>query len=203
MEKEIYSLPPLPYGLSDLEPFISEKQLRIHYEKHHQSYIGAANSILQRMSKAKDEKTKLNMNAVVQDLTFNVAGHILHSLFWSSLSSPEAGGTGPEGILAEAIDRDFGSLERFKDEFGRMALGLQGSGWVALTYEHLIGRLLLTQIGNHQDNLYPTLPIIVVLDVWEHAYYLDYESARGRYVDNWWQIVNWRGAGERFESLSV
>jgi Fe-Mn family superoxide dismutase len=200
MENEIYVLPPLPYGLTALEPFMSEKQLRLHYEKHHQSYVSAANSILERMNKAKVENTKLNMSAVLRDLTFNVAGHILHSLFWPSMVPPDSSAD-PSGVLAAAIDRDFGSLERFKDEFSRTALGVQGSGWVALTYEHQIGRLFLTQIEIHQDNLYPTLPIVMVLDMWEHAYYLDYENEKSRYVDNWWKIVNWQGAGERFEKL--
>ncbi len=202
METEYYTLSPLPYGLRDLEPFISEKQLRIHYEKHHQAYVSAANVILQRMNKAKEENTKLNMSAVLKDLTFNVGGIILHSLFWPSMAPVSQVTPEPDGMLAEAINRDFGSLERFKDEFSRAALSIQGSGWVALTYEHQIGRLLLTQIGNHQDNLYPTLPVVMVLDVWEHAYYLDYQNERGRYVENWWQIVNWSGASQRFVQIT-
>jgi Fe-Mn family superoxide dismutase len=179
---------------------MSEKQLRLHYEKHHQSYISAANSILKRMDKAKTEDTRLNMSAVIRDLTFNVAGHILHTLFWPSMV-PSDSSLGPQGALAAAIARDFGSLERFKDEFSRTALGVQGSGWAALAYEHQINRLLLTQIGIHQDNLYPALPIVMVLDMWEHAYYMDYQSEKSRYVENWWKIVNWQGAGERFERL--
>ena len=202
MEKEIYTLLPLPYGLRDLEPFISEKQLRIHYEKHHQSYVSAANSILQRMEKAKSENTKLNMNAIIRDLTFNVAGHILHSLFWLSMAPADTAGTEPQEALATALNRDFGGLERFKDEFSRTAIGIQGSGWAALTYEHQIGRLLLAQIGNHQDNLYPTLRVVMVLDVWEHAYYLDYQHEKGRYIENWWKSINWQGISERFEQLS-
>lgn len=201
METEFYTLPPLPYGLRDLEPFISEKQLRIHYEKHHQAYVSAANVILQRMNKAKEEKTKLNMSAVINDLTFNVAGVILHALFWPSMTSVSQATPEPEAQLGEAINRDFGSLERFKDEFSRTALSVQGSGWVALTYEHQIGRLLLTQIGTHQNNLYPALPVVMVLDVWEHAYYLDYQNERSRYVENWWQIVNWPGASQRFSQI--
>jgi Fe-Mn family superoxide dismutase len=202
METEYYTLPPLPYGLRDLEPFISEKQLRLHYEKHHQAYVSAVNVILQRMNKAKEENTKLNMNAVIGDLTFNVGGIILHSLFWSSMTAAALATPGPDGMLAEAINRDFSSLERFKDEFSRTALSVQGSGWVALTYEHQIGRLLLTQINNHQDNHYPTLPVVMVLDVWEHAYYLDYQNEKSRYVENWWQIVNWSGIGQRFAQIT-
>ncbi len=199
---ERYSLPNLPYPFTALEPVISEKQLRLHYEKHHQAYVKNANEILTRIEKAKSENTKLNMSALARDLAFNVGGHILHSIFWSNMEPPGKRDRGPAGELAKAIERDFGTLVRFKDEFGRTALGVQGSGWAALTYEHQLGRLLITQVESHKDNLYPILPIVMVLDMWEHAYYLDYQNEKAKYVEGWWRLTNWPAVGERFESFA-
>lgn len=196
-----YSLPSLPYDFKALEPVISENQLRIHYEKHHQAYVKNANDILGKIEKAKSENTKLNMNAITRDLAFNVGGLILHSIFWPTMAPTGKGGKGPMGELAKAIERDFGTISQFKDEFGRTAVGVQGSGWAALTYEHQIDQLLVTQVESHKDNLYPTLPIVMILDVWEHAYYLDYQNERAKFVENWWKIVNWDGISKRFADI--
>ncbi len=198
---ERYSLPNLPYAFDALEPVISERQLRLHYEKHHQAYVKNANEILARMEKAKSENAKLNLNAVARDLAFNAGGLILHSVFWSTMAPEGTAGKEPAGKLAKAIERDFGGFDRFKEEFSRLALGVQGSGWAALTYEYQIGRLLPAQILNHEDNLYPTLPIVMVLDMWEHAYYLDYQNEKAKYVEGWWRLINWPAIGERFENL--
>ena len=177
-ENHLYQLPELPYGYKDLEPHISEEQLRIHYQKHHQSYVDGANKILEDIS-----------NADFKKLAFQIGGYKLHGLFWENLT-PDGGGQ-PAGKLAEYIEKDFGSFENFKENFNKTALSVEGSGWVALVYDGETGRLLIMQIEKHNINIYPTLKILLVLDMFEHAYYIDYKNEKGKYVQAFWPLVNW------------
>jgi Fe-Mn family superoxide dismutase len=193
---KFYSSPISAYGYKDLEPYISEEQLKIHFEKHHQAYIKGANTILEKMEKARKEDIELDMKSTLKELSFNLGGHLLHSLFWGNLA-PAGDYHKPKGILENAINSEFGSLERFNKEFTQAAVSVEGSGWAALTYCRQTQRLLIMQIEKHNVNVYPMFRIILVLDVFEHAYYLDYKNERAKFVDAFWHIVNWREVDKR------
>lgn len=196
-QAKLYVLPQLPYGYGDLQPYMSEEQLRIHHSKHHQAYVNGANAILQRLDKSRREKLDVDVKASLKELSWNVAGHLLHSLFWENLAPPSRGGGEPGGKLADKIVEDFGSLERFKKEFSQAAISVEGSGWAALTLCRQTGRLMLMQVEKHNVNVYPAFPILMVLDVFEHAYYIDYKNDRGKFVEAFWNIVNWDTVGKR------
>jgi Fe-Mn family superoxide dismutase len=142
------------------------------------------------------------MKATLKALSFNAGGHVLHSLFWDNMAPHGKGGGGaPQGALAEAINTEFGSFERFKKEFTQAAATAEGSGWAALSYCRKTGRLMIMQIEKHNVNVYPAFPILLVVDVWEHAYYVDYKNDRAKFLENFWNIVNWHEVGKRFEAL--
>jgi len=189
IKEKFYKLPNLPYGYKDLEPYISEELLRLHHDKHHKAYIDSANLILEELDKARKIGKELEIKAVLKSLSYNIGGHVLHSLFWDNLTPDSAGK--PSGELAEAIDNEFGSFERFKQEFNKAALSVEGSGWVALTLCRKTKRPIIMQIEKHNVNIFPTFNIILVLDMWEHAYYLDYKNEKTRFIDTFWDIVNW------------
>jgi len=198
--KKFYTLPPLPYGYGDLAPAISEEQLRIHHDKHHNAYVVGANGILEKLDAARKGGADLDMKATLKELSFHIGGHNLHSLFWKNLAPAGRGGGGmPSGKLAEACIAEFGSFERFKKEFSAAATSAEGSGWAALTLCNKTGRPMVMQIEKHNVNIYPNFAILMVLDVWEHAYYLDYKNDRAKFVENFWQIVNWGKVAERLE----
>ncbi|MDW7731102.1 MAG: superoxide dismutase [Methanolobus sp.] len=201
MAKELYKLPPLKYGYADLEPYISEEQLRIHHDKHHQSYVDNANSLLQMMDKARKEGTDFDYKATAKAFTFNLAGHVLHDYFWWGMMPAEKASKEPVGELNDAIKEEFGNFERFKKEFSQTASSVEGSGWAALTYCRDTKRLGILQIEKHNVNILPDYPIIMALDVWEHAYYLDYKNERGKFIDGFWNIVNWEEIDKWFQKM--
>lgn len=201
MGKEFYVLPKLPYDYKDLEPYISEKQLKIHYEKHHQGYVNGANAILEKLEKARKDGFDLDIKSTLKALSFNIGGHVLHSLFWPNLTRNVKGGGEPGGVLSETIEKEFGSFERFKREFSQAAVSVEGSGWAALTFCRQTNRPIIMQIEKHNTNIYPMFRILMVIDVWEHAYYLDYKNARAKFVDGFWNIVNWDKVNKRLEEL--
>jgi superoxide dismutase, Fe-Mn family len=200
MDGRFYTLPQLAYGFSDLEPFMSEAQLTLHYQKHHQAYVNSANALFERLDKARKEGTDLDMKAILKELSFQAGGHILHLLFWKNLAPPDKAGKEPGGVLADALKKEFGSFERFKKEFSAAAVSAEGSGWAALARCGMTGRLLIEQIEKHNVNVFPHIRIVMVLDVWEHAYYLDYRNERPRYVEAFWNIVNWDEVNRRYEA---
>ena len=195
----LYSLPRLAFGYKDLEPFISEEQLRLHHEKHHAAYVTGANGVLERLEKARREKTDLDMKSTLKELSFHIGGHVLHTLFWGNLAPKGKAADRPVGLLATAIDKEFGGYEPFKKEFSQAAVSAEGSGWAALSHCTLTNRPVIMQIEKHNVNVYPGLRILLVLDVWEHAYYLDYKNLRAKFVEAFWNIVNWDEANRRFE----
>ena len=202
MEKgKFYVLPKLPYKYKDLEPYISEEQLKIHHEKHHQGYVNGANAIFEKLEKARKEGIDLDIKSTLKALSFNVGGHILHSLFWPNLAPSGKGGGEPRGVLSSVIEKEFGSFERFKKEFTEAAVSVEGSGWAALTFCRQTNRPIIMQIEKHNTNIYPIFRILMVLDVWEHAYYLDYKNARAKFVDAFWNTVNWDEVNKRLEEL--
>ncbi len=202
MDKGRYELPKLPYGYGDLAPYISEEQLRIHHDKHHQAYVNGANAILDKLEKARKEGADLDMKAISKEMSFHLGGNELHSTFWQNMAPAGKGGGGkPTGILNDAIMAEYGSFERFKKEFTQVAVGAEGSGWAALIYCHGTKRLGIAQIEKHNVNFPAGYPILMVLDVWEHAYYLDYKNERAKFVDAFWNIVNWQIVNKWFQDL--
>ncbi len=200
MEKpQIYVLPDLPYGYKDLEPYMSEEQLRIHHDKHHAGYVKNANAIFENLAKARKEGTDLDMKSTLKSLAFNASGHVLHSLFWPIMAPAGKGGGKPGGALGDLLDEEFGSFDRFKKEFTQAAVSAEGSGWASLTIDSLTARPLIMQIEKHNVNVYPGFALLMVLDVWEHAYYIDHKNMRDKFVEAFWNIVNWDEVGKRLE----
>ena len=201
MAKEMYKLPPLKYGYADLAPYISEEQLRIHHDKHHQGYVTNVNSLLQMMDKARAEGMDFDYKATSKAISFNLGGHVLHDYFWWEMTLASNASKEPVGELADAIKEDFGNFERFKKEFTQVASSVEGSGWAALTFCGDTKRLGIMQIEKHNVNLVPDFPILMALDVWEHAYYIDYKNDRGKFIEGFWNIVDWEELDKYFKKL--
>jgi Fe-Mn family superoxide dismutase len=201
MEKKPYALPTLEFGYKDLEPYISEAQLQLHHQKHHAAYVNGANAILETLDKNRREGIDGDAKALSKALSFNAAGHLLHSLFWENLAPAAKTAPKPQGLLAKVIDGEFGSFERFKKEFSQTAVSTEGSGWATLVFCRMTNRPLLMQVEKHNTNVIPMFRALLVLDVWEHAYYLDYKNDRAKFVEGFWNHVNWQEAGNRLEAL--
>jgi Fe-Mn family superoxide dismutase len=194
-----FSLPKLPYGYADLKPYISEEQLRIHHEKHHNAYVTGANNILAKMDKARQENADFDVKATLKDLSWNVGGHVLHSLFWGNLAPKGKGPDKPSGKLADWLNAEFGSFDRFKKEFTTAAASVEGSGWAALVVGEQTSRPYIMQVEKHNVNVMPTYAVLMVVDVFEHAYYIDYKNDRGKFLEAFWNIVDWDAVGGRLE----
>ena len=199
---KVYSLPTLPYDYSALAPYISEEQLKLHHLKHHQAYVTGANAVLEKLNKARKDNVDLDLKATLKELSFHIGGYRLHNRFWENLAPAGKGGGGvPGGGLAKAIDSEFGKFERFRKEFTQTATSVEGSGWAILTYCEKTQRPLILQFEKHNVNIIPGYEILMVLDVWEHAYYLDYKNDRAKFVESFWNIVNWDMVSKRFELM--
>lgn len=198
---KLYVLPKLPYGYDELAPHMSEEQLRIHHTKHHQAYVNGANTILERIDKARRDGSDIDIKSTLKELSWNLGGHLLHSLFWENLSPAPKGSGRPTKTLGQTIEKEFGSIERFKKEFSQAAVSVEGSGWAALTFCTQTKRPMIMQIEKHNTNLYPTFEILMVLDVFEHAYYVDYKNDRARFVEAFWNIINWDEINKRLEHV--
>ncbi|MGH3916257.1 MAG: superoxide dismutase [Pseudonocardiaceae bacterium] len=193
-----YTLPDLPYDYGALEPYISGQIMELHHSKHHATYVKGANTALEQMAEARETGQLGTVNLLAKNLAFNLGGHVNHSVFWPNMS-PD-GGDKPDGELAAAIDEHFGSFDGFRAHFTANALGVQGSGWSILAWDSLGGRLVLEQVYDHQGNLAPGSVPLLLLDMWEHAFYLQYRNVKADFVDAWWNVVNWADAARRFES---
>ena len=196
-----YTLPDLPYDYGALDPAISGKIMELHHDKHHAAYVTGANLALERIAEAQTAGDFATINMLEKNLAFNLGGHINHSIFWKNLS-PD-GGDKPNGELGAAIDEHFGSFDVFRAQFEAVALGIQGSGWAIVAWDSLGQKLVIVQLYDHQTNMAPTLVPIAILDMWEHAFYLDYLNVKGDYVKAWWSIVNWADAQERFGAATA
>ena len=196
-----YTLPELPYDYAALEPHISGKIMQLHHDKHHQAYVTGANTALDALAEARESGNLANVNKLEKDLAFNVGGHVNHTIFWNNLS-PE-GGERPEGELAAALDEYFGSFEQFQAHFTATAMGVQGSGWAVLAWDALGQRANVVQLFDQQGNLPAGTVPLLMLDVWEHAYYLDYLNVRADYVKAFWNIANWEDVARRFAAVAA
>lgn len=196
-----YVLPDLPYAYDALEPHISAEIMELHHSKHHQAYVDGANAALAALEKAREAGDHPAINLHEKNLAFHLGGHSNHSVFWKNMTPDSAGA--PAGALAEAIDTSFGSLDAFKKQFGAAALGLQGSGWAVLAYDTIGGGLITFQLYDQQGNVpVGTVPLLM-LDMWEHAFYLDYKNVKAKYVDAWWNVVNWDDVAERHDRAAA
>ncbi len=193
-----YTLPDLQYDYGALEPHISGKIMELHHDKHHAAYVKGANDAIDKLSEARDKDDFTRLAALEKALAFNLSGHVLHSLFWENLT-PKGGGK-PGGELAAAIDEHFSSFDKMKKQMTAVAGTIMGSGWAALVWEPLGKRLLTTQIYDHQSNLAQAGMPILVLDAWEHAFYLQYQNRKQEFFDAIWNVWDWEDAAQRFEA---
>lgn len=198
----VYELPDLPYAYDALEPHISAEIMELHHDKHHATYVKGANAALEALEAERNgEANPDKLRALSKNLAFNLGGHTNHSIFWKNMS-PNGGGE-PAGELAEAINRDFGSFEGFQKQFEGVATSLQGSGWAVLGYDHIAGRLIIQQLTDQQGNVSVDFTPVLMLDMWEHAYYLQYKNVKADYAKAFWNVVNWDDVAERFTKASA
>ena len=196
-----YTLPDLPYDYAALEPHISARIMELHHDKHHAAYVAGANTALEKLAEARDSGDYGNVPKLEKDLAFHLGGHINHSIFWKNLTPDGAGK--PEGELAAAVDEFFGSFDKFVGHFSAAANSLQGSGWAVLAWDPVSSRLLINQMYDQQNNVPLGVTPILQLDMWEHAFYLDYLNVKADYVKAFWNIANWANAQERFTAAQA
>ncbi|MBS3903989.1 MAG: superoxide dismutase [Simkania sp.] len=194
-----YTLPDLPYDFSALEPVISAEIMTLHYTKHHQAYVNNLNIALEKYEQANKAQDVAGMIALQQAIRFNGGGHVNHSIFWTNLAPvSKGGGELPKGEILQAIQKEFGSLDQCIETMSALAIGIQGSGWAWLGYNKGNKRLQLASCANQDPLSTAGLVPLLGLDVWEHAYYLQYKNVRADYVKNFWKIVSWKNVEERF-----
>jgi Fe-Mn family superoxide dismutase len=194
-----YELPELPYDYSALEPHYSAQVLELHHDKHHKAYVDGANTTFEKLGEARESGNFATINQLEKNMAFHLSGHVLHSLLWNNMS-PDGGGE-PEGELAAAVKESFGSFDALRSQMSEAANNVQGSGWAALSWEPLSGRLIVEQVYDHQGNVGQGGPPLLALDMWEHAFYLQYKNVKKDWVDAFWNIVNWPDVAERFERV--
>ncbi len=196
-----YALPDLDYDFGALEPHISGRIMELHHDQHHKTYVKNANDALDKLEEARGANDFKGIAALQRALAFNVSGHVLHSLFWKNLVPK--GGEKPAGELAALIDRDFGSFVAFKAQLSEVAATLMGSGWAALVYEPVSQRLMTTQVYDHQSNVNQGSAPLMVIDAWEHAYYLQYENRKGEFFKAVWSLWNWDDVAARLTAAQA
>lgn len=191
-----HKLPPLPYAYDALEPIISEQTLHFHHDVHHKTYVDDLNKTELDLQAAREKNNYAHILELENKLSFNGSGHILHSLYWTNMATVGHGGS-LSPTLASMIKSYFGTPDAFKAQFITATLRVQGSGWGILVYNPAFGRLEILQCEKHQNfTLWGVIPLLVC-DVWEHAYYLDYHYDRTNYINKWWQLVDWISVSER------
>lgn len=195
-----YALPQLPYAYDALEPHIDAQTMQLHHARHHQSYVDGLNRAHDRIRKLAGQGDDVDMSqlaGIQRDLSFNGGGHVLHVIFWATMG-PDAGGE-PQGPLAETIAEQFGSFEAFKGYFSKVAASVKGSGWAILGYEPMGNRLSVFASNEHDAYYIPGTFPLLPLDVWEHAYYLRYQNQRTKYIQAWWNVVDWQAVSAIYE----
>lgn len=194
----VYTLPELPYDYAALEPHISAKIMELHHDKHHKTYVDGANTALEQLAAARDAGEFGAITKLEKDLAFHLGGHTNHTIFWNNLSGD--GGGEPEGELSAAIAEFFGDHAKFQAHFTANATAIQGSGWSVLAWDAIAERLNIFQLFDQQGNVPVGTQPILMLDMWEHAFYLDYLNVKADYVKAFWNIVNWQDAQARFDA---
>lgn len=192
-----YELPDLDYDYGALEPHYSARVLELHHSKHHAGYVKGVNATLDKLAAAREAGDLSTLVGLEKTLAFNLSGHVLHTLFWKNLS-PSGGGR-PEGELAAAIDEHFGGYDAFHAQMSEAVGTVQGSGWGALSWEPMGERLYIEQVYDHQGNVGQSGVPLLVIDAWEHAFYLQYENRKAEYVEAIWNVVDWSDVAARFD----
>ncbi len=192
-----YTLPQLPYAYDALEPHYSAKALEIHHTRHHAGYVRGLNKALAALSAARTASDYSSIKKLSRNLAFHGSGHVLHSLFWHSMTP---GGAEVPDTLAAALKRDFGSVQAAKAQFAAASKKVEASGWGMLAYEPIGDKLMILQAEKHQNLAVWGVVPLLVCDVWEHAYYLQYANKRGGWVDSFMKLANWQFAAERYEA---
>ncbi|HEY2774133.1 MAG TPA: superoxide dismutase [Candidatus Binatia bacterium] len=194
-----YTLPQLAYDYSALEPHYSAKQLELHHDKHHAAYVEGANAVLEKLEAAREKKDFSAINQLQKNLAFHLSGHVLHSLLWNNMC-PKGGGD-PDGELNAAVREYFGSVDAMRAQMTEAAIAVQGSGWATLAWEPVGKMLVVEQIYDHQGNIGNGTVPLLVLDMWEHAYYLQYQNGKKSWVSAFWKLVNWQDVASRFSHV--
>lgn len=194
-----YQLPPLPYDYADLEPHIDAQTMKLHHDVHHAGYVRGANLAIRELESIRrtggDQIHKVR--AVTDVLSFNASGHLLHTVFWSNMKRNGGGRPPSGGSIDRMLSRDFGTFDAFQAHFSAAAAQVQGSGWAILAYEPVAQRLVILQVEKHNNVGLPGAIPLLVLDVWEHAYYLRHQNKRTEYIQAFWNVINWEDVDAR------
>ena len=196
-----YVLPDLPYDYADLEPHISAEIMQLHHDKHHAAYVAGANQAVEKLAAASESGDTASINLIAKNLAFNLGGHVNHSIFWQNMS-PD-GGDKPVGETASLLEEFFGGFDKFQTIWAANAAGIQGSGWSILAWDTLGKRPILAQLYDQQGQLPATQIPILMLDMWEHAFYLQYKNVKPDYVKAWWNVVNWADVEQRLANAKA
>jgi len=190
-----YELPALPYAYDALEPHIDEQTMHLHHDLHHKGYVDGLNKALDMLAAARESGDFALVKHWEREAAFHGSGHFLHSIFWQNMG-PNKGGE-PKGALRQQIEKDFGSFDAFRKQFSAAANAVEGSGWALLVWEGNAGQLEILTSEKHQNLTQWGVVPLLVLDVWEHAYYLKYQNKRAAYVEAFWNVVNWDDVAQR------
>lgn len=193
-----HELPPLPYAYDALEPYIDEQTMRLHHDIHHAGYVKGLNNAEAKLAEARAAGDFALVKHWSREAAFHGSGHLLHTVFWPNMIAASEAKPAPDGALAEAIDRNFGSFDAFKAQFVAASIAVEGSGWGILAYRPADDSLVILTAEKHQNLTQWGVVPLLVLDVWEHAYYLKYQNRRGEYVKNFFNIVNWDDVAARY-----
>jgi Fe-Mn family superoxide dismutase len=193
-----HKLPPLPYAYDALEPYIDEQTMRLHHDIHHAGYVKGLNTAEEKLAEARKAGEFSLVKHWSREAAFHGSGHLLHSIFWPNMIAASQAKAEPSGALAEAIKSDFGSFDAFKAQFIAASGAVEGSGWGILAYRPDDDSLVILTAEKHQNLTQWGVVPLLVLDVWEHAYYLKYQNRRGEYVQNFFNIINWDDVAGRY-----
>lgn len=193
-----YELPPLRYDHGALEPHVSGRIMELHHGEHHAGYVKGANQAIERLAEGGGNGPPEALPQLERNLAFNVSGHLLHSRLWECMN-PDGGGE-PDGELAAAIDDQLGGFDRCRQMVTAAASSVQGSGWAALAWEPTAKRLVVEQLHDHHGNVGQATQPLLVLDAWEHAYYLQHENRKAEWFEAFWRVVDWAAIGETFDA---
>ncbi|EPY2306287.1 superoxide dismutase [Clostridium sporogenes] len=193
-----HTLPNLNYDYNALEPHYDEKTLKIHHDIHHKAYVDGLNKAEQKLQEARESGDFTLIKHWEKEIAFHGSGHILHTLFWENMIPN--GKINPEGPVIEKIKQDFGDYEKFKKQFTEAAIAVEGSGWTVLAWNPMFQKLVILQAEKHQNLTQWGVVPLLILDLWEHAYYLKYQNRRAEFINAWWNIVNWDIVNTRYDN---
>ncbi|MHB7979372.1 superoxide dismutase [Clostridium sporogenes] len=193
-----HTLPNLNYDYNALEPYYDEKTLKIHHDIHHKAYVDGLNKAEQKLQEARESGNFTLIKHWEKEIAFHGSGHILHTLFWENMTPN--GNLNPEGSIIERIKQDFGDYEKFKKQFTEAAIAVEGSGWTILAWNSMFQELVILQAEKHQNLTQWGVVPLLILDLWEHAYYLKYQNRRAEFINAWWNIVNWDIVNTRYDN---